>query len=93
DEIAWKQHIEGSEFSKFYFFARTKEHINSWKKELVQLKQEIDFTTSTSSEHNVEIMVAGVNKATGVQQMLKGFGLAERETLAIGDSDNDLPML
>lgn len=93
DEIAWKEHIEGSEFSKFYFFARTKEHINCWKKELEQLKQEIDFTTSTSSEHNVEIMVADVNKATGVQQMLKRFGLSERETLAIGDSDNDLPML
>ncbi|MFK9095042.1 HAD family hydrolase [Bacillus salipaludis] len=91
--IAWKEQIEGNEFSKFYFFARTKEHINSWKNELEQLKKEIDFTMSVSSEHNVEVMVANVNKATGVQQMLNRFGLSESETLAIGDSDNDLPML
>ena len=93
EEIAWKNHIEGNEFSKFYFFARTKERINSWKKELEQFKKEVDFTMSISSEHNVEVMVANVNKATGVQQMLKHFGLSVHETLAIGDSDNDLPML
>ncbi|MBO0961703.1 HAD family hydrolase [Neobacillus sp. MM2021_6] len=93
EEIAWKDHLEGNEYSKFYFFARTIEHINSWKKVLEQLKKEIDFTMSISSEHNVEVMVANVNKATGVQQMLKHFGLSVHETLAIGDSDNDLPML
>ncbi|EKN62736.1 haloacid dehalogenase-like hydrolase [Neobacillus bataviensis LMG 21833] len=93
EEIAWKDHIEGNEFSKFYFFARTKEHINSWKKDLEQFKKEVDFTISISSEHNVEVMVANVNKATGVQQMLNHFGLSLNETLAIGDSDNDLPML
>jgi Cof subfamily protein (haloacid dehalogenase superfamily) len=93
EEIAWEDDIIGNEFSKFYFFARSKEHINRWKKELNQLKQEIDFTTSISSEHNVELMVANVNKATGIQQMLKHFDLSETETMAIGDSDNDLPML
>ncbi|MGM0875753.1 MAG: HAD family hydrolase [Bacillota bacterium] len=93
EEIAWKDNIEGDEFSKFYFFARTKEHINSWKSELDKLKQEIDFTTSISSNHNVEVMVANVNKATGIRQMLKQFDLSEGEIMAIGDSDNDLPML
>ncbi|WP_404332386.1 HAD family hydrolase [Mesobacillus maritimus] len=93
EEIDWKNQIEGTEFSKFYFFARTKEHINCWKHELEQLKQEINFTTSISSDHNVEVMVANVNKATGIQQMLNRFDLSKKETLAIGDSDNDLPML
>lgn len=94
EKTDWKDDLEGhKEFSKFYFFSKSKEHINSWKKELEQLKKEIDFTTSISSEHNVEVMVANVNKATGVQQMLKHFGLSVSETLAIGDSDNDLPML
>ena len=91
--IVWKDHIDGNEFSKFYFFARTKEHINCWKKVLEQLKKQIDFTMSVSSEYNVEVMVANVNKATGVQVMFKHFGLSARDTLAIGDSDNDLPML
>ncbi|MBZ5749528.1 HAD family hydrolase [Metabacillus rhizolycopersici] len=92
-KIAWIDNIEGNEFSKFYFFARTKEHINRWKAELEQLKQEKDFTTSTSSDINVEVMVANVNKATGIKQMLKYFNLSEEETLAIGDSNNDIQML
>src|SRR5690606_5639553 len=93
DEIDWKEQVEGTEFSKFYFFARTKEHINHWKHELDVLKHEIPFSTSISSDHNVEVMVANVNKATGIQQMLNHFELSAEETLAIGDSDNDLPML
>lgn len=93
EEIDWKNSIEANEFSKFYFFSRTKEHINQWKDELDRLKQEIDFTTSISSDHNVEVMVANVNKATGIKQMLQHFDLSEDETMAIGDSDNDLPML
>jgi Cof subfamily protein (haloacid dehalogenase superfamily) len=92
DKIAWKDQIEGTEFSKFYFFARTKEHINHWKQELEQLKKEIEFSTSISSDHNVEVMVANVNKGTGIQQMLRHFDLSKEDTLAIGDSDNDLPM-
>lgn len=93
DEIDWKDQVEGTEFSKFYFFARTKEHINRWKDELEVLKKEIRFSTSISSDHNVEVMVADMNKATGIEQMLKQFDLSVEDTLAIGDSDNDLPML
>jgi Cof subfamily protein (haloacid dehalogenase superfamily) len=93
EKIAWIDNIEGNEFSKFYFFARTKEQINRWKNELEQLKQEKGFTTSTSSDINVEVMVANVNKATGIKQMLKHFNLSEEETLAIGDSNNDIQML
>ena len=93
EKIAWVDEIVGNEFSKFYFFSRTTEHINHWKETLEQLKKEIDFTTSISSVHNVELMVANVNKATGIQQMLKHFDLTEEEAMAIGDSDNDIPML
>ena len=92
EAIDWKGQIEGNKFSKFYFFSRTKEHINRWKDELGKIKQDIDFTTSISSDHNVEVMVANVNKATGIKEMLQHFHLLEEETLAIGDSNNDLPM-
>jgi len=92
EEIQWQEKIEGSEFSKFYFFARTYEHINKWKAELEKLKQEMDFTMSISSPHNVEVMVANVNKATGIQQMLKHYNLPHEDILGIGDSNNDLPM-
>jgi len=92
EKIDWTDNIEGTKFSKFYFFARTTAHINRWKNELELLKKEIDFTTSTSSIHNVEVMVANVNKGTGIKQMLNHFNLSEDDTLAIGDSNNDLPM-
>lgn len=92
EEIDWKEEIEGSKFSKFYFFARTIEHINRWKEELENMKKDTDFTTSISSNHNVEVMVANVNKATGIKEMLNYYHLSEKETLAIGDSNNDLPM-
>ncbi|MEK4974273.1 HAD family hydrolase [Niallia sp. FSL R7-0648] len=92
-KIAWKDTIEGTEFSKFYFFARTKEHINQWKQVLEDLRKEIDFTASTSSAHNVEVMVANVNKATGIKEMLERFNLSAEETMGIGDSDNDIQML
>jgi len=93
EKIKWVDEIVGNEFSKFYFFAKSKEHITQWKKELESLKREIDFTTSISSNHNVEVMAPNMNKATGIQQMLRHFHLSETEAMAIGDSDNDLPML
>ncbi len=93
DEIEWTDQIVGERFSKFYFFARTKEHINHWKEQLHLLKQDVEFSTSTSSDHNVELMVANKNKATGIKEMLDYFHLPEDETMAIGDSNNDVQML
>ncbi|APH03703.1 Cof-type HAD-IIB family hydrolase [Bacillus weihaiensis] len=93
DEIAWLEEIEGDKFSKFYFFSKSQEHINSWKEELDRMKKEVNFTTSISSPHNVELMVANVSKASGIKKMLQKFGLSKEDTLAIGDSDNDISML
>ena len=93
EEIEWTDKIVGNEFSKFYFFARTIDQINSWKNELDNIREKIDFTTSSSTDHNVELMVANVNKATGIKQMLQHYNLTESDTMAIGDSNNDLPML
>ncbi|MBD8067954.1 Cof-type HAD-IIB family hydrolase [Bacillus sp. PS06] len=93
EEISWTDEVEGNTFSKFYFFARTKEHINNWKHELEELKKELEFSYSISSPYNVEVMVANVNKATGIQQMINHFNMSADEIMAIGDSDNDLPML
>ncbi|WP_226037193.1 Cof-type HAD-IIB family hydrolase [Aquibacillus saliphilus] len=92
DEIVWKDALDSDNFSKFYFFSRRKDNINAWKNKLDQLKKQIDFTTSISSEHNVELMVANVNKATGIQHMLDHYDINRQEILAIGDSNNDLPM-
>ncbi|ANU09436.1 haloacid dehalogenase-like hydrolase [Planococcus antarcticus DSM 14505] len=92
EEIEWTDEITGTHFSKFYFFARTRDEINDWKVELEMLQENMEFTMTPSSPHNAEVMVAGVSKASGIEQMLKRFDLIGCETLAIGDSDNDIKM-
>jgi Cof subfamily protein (haloacid dehalogenase superfamily) len=46
-----------------------------------------------SAPHLLEIMDASVNKASGIEVMLKHFGLEAREALSFGDNYNDLEML
>ncbi|QHA36459.1 Cof-type HAD-IIB family hydrolase [Rossellomorea marisflavi] len=92
EEISFNDHLQGKGFSKFYFFARTQEKIQKWGDVLNEMKKDTDFTLSKSSNHNLELMVAEVNKASGISEMLEHFGLKNEDTLAIGDSDNDLQM-
>lgn len=92
EDIEWTAEITGNHFSKFYFFARTRDEIDAWKSELADLQQDMKFSMTPSSPHNAEVMVAGINKASGIEQMLERFDLVGCETLAIGDSDNDIKM-
>lgn len=91
-EINWQDQLPKQTYSKFYCFSKAAEHIEKWKQELEQLKEWMDFTTSSSSIHNVEIMVAGVNKATGIQALLNQLDILPEDILVIGDSHNDIPM-
>lgn len=43
-------------------------------------------------EDVADMMPAGVNKATGMQNLLDHFGISEDETLVFGDSENDLAL-
>lgn len=93
EDIVWTETLpEQAGYSKFYFFSRTTGHIDEWKAELERLKEHTSFTTSTSSSHNVEVMSAGINKASGIKEMVERYNLSQEDTLAVGDSHNDLPM-
>jgi Cof subfamily protein (haloacid dehalogenase superfamily) len=46
-----------------------------------------------SNPNYAEIISIGVNKATALEKLLPKLGLKREETMAIGDSNNDLPML
>lgn len=91
-QIKWVDSIEEQAFSKFYCFSKSKAHINKWIAILDVLKEKTAFTTSSSSEHNVEIMVANVNKGTSIQLILDHLNIPADEILVMGDSHNDLPM-
>ncbi|PWK13785.1 Cof-type HAD-IIB family hydrolase [Tumebacillus permanentifrigoris] len=43
--------------------------------------------------HVIEIVKAGVNKATGLQVIANHFGIAQEHVIAFGDEDNDLEMI
>ncbi|WP_017471136.1 HAD family hydrolase [Amphibacillus jilinensis] len=90
--IAFVDRIEGEAFSKFYCFSKEQNKMVEWGRTLEQLKQDIPFSTSSSSKHNIEIMVAEKNKATGIQSFLDALHLTSDQILAIGDSFNDLQM-
>lgn len=59
------------------------------------LKAEFGGSIAVTKSHPqfIEIMLPGVSKAAAVNILAEKFGVAKAEIMAIGDSDNDLPML
>lgn len=51
----------------------------------------IDLTQSWVD--NIEIMPAGIDKGRGVRDMAEAMGLSMDQVMALGDQDNDIPML
>ena len=75
----------------------TPEHINAWETEV---RGEIceggalsDVTVVKSQPEFLEFFHAGVSKAKALASVTARFGIAMEETVAIGDADNDIPML
>lgn len=59
-----------------------------------EILEEIEGIEVTSSyDYNLEICSSGANKAAGLNQLCKEFGVAPHEILACGDGDNDIKML
>ncbi|WP_198155045.1 HAD family hydrolase [Salisediminibacterium beveridgei] len=92
-KISWVDELPDVPVVKIYFFSKSKEAVSRWKQLITELGKCYSFTTSSSSEHNVEIMADGVNKATGVEALLDYYHVTPQNLLAIGDANNDLPML
>ncbi|MGA8944015.1 MAG: HAD family hydrolase [Thermoactinomyces sp.] len=91
-KIQWVDRIVAEDVVKIYFFSRDCEKIKIWKNELNRMRQKMDFSISSSSRHNAEIAVNNVSKATGLRLLLKEYGLTPSQLMAVGDSENDLPM-
>ncbi|MGP7818336.1 HAD family hydrolase [Niallia sp. 01092] len=91
--IQWKEYLDAHHISKIYFFHKKKETMDAWISFLKELKQEAGFTYASSTEHNVEVTAENINKATGVKYLLDHFLLSFNEVLAVGDGENDLPLL
>ncbi|WP_157827530.1 HAD family hydrolase [Niallia nealsonii] len=93
EHIDWKRELHPNNISKIYFFHTDKGKIKSWISFLEKLKLQHGFSSSSSTENNVEIMAENINKATGVEYLLERYNLSFEEVLAVGDGENDLPLL
>lgn len=92
ERLEWHEDLNIQNILKIYFFSKEIKRIQEWKNELNNIKENIAFTAVSSTEHNVEVMVANVSKATGIQHLLDKFALCRDHTIAVGDGENDLPM-
>jgi len=91
-KVRWVDTLPNIPIAKLLFFHTDKNKIKDFRKKLKQLKEDNNFSISSSSEHNVEIVNEHVTKATGLKQFLKKFQLTPDELIVFGDSENDLPM-
>ncbi|MBO1002480.1 HAD family hydrolase [Pseudogracilibacillus auburnensis] len=90
--IKWTNTLFDQNIVKVYFFSMDKRNIIDWEIILHQMKRKHPFSTSSSSLHNIEMMVANVSKATGIKKLLNHYQLSNQTLLAIGDGENDLSM-
>lgn len=91
-KITWAEELSTDNIVKIYFFSMDTGEISDWKHTLNEMKKQTNFSTSSSSLHNVEIMAGDVSKATGINMLLQEYNLSANELMVIGDGDNDLPM-
>lgn len=52
-----------------------------------------DLDVVASSRYNIEIIPKGVSKARGIEALIRHLGITPEEVIAIGDEENDLPMI
>ncbi|WP_347862351.1 Cof-type HAD-IIB family hydrolase [Salimicrobium sp. PL1-032A] len=89
--VSIEEEIDLSQVLKVYYFTKDQEKLENWKAALGSKKEA--FATSSSSEHNVEVMKEGISKASALELLLKHYGVEADDLMAIGDGGNDIPML
>lgn len=75
---------------KFYIYGGGKADLLEVRKHLQGIA---DIELTQSSEENIEVMPLGVNKGQGLKQLAAYYQIDLADTMAIGDQENDLPML
>ena len=86
-----KEYVKNNNILKMIVFEDTnKELLNIVKEEL---KNIIGIEITTSGLDNIEIMNEGVNKGKAVSILCDYLNIHKDETIAFGDSYNDLSML
>lgn len=76
-------------YSKFvFFFADPEERVRA-----LQEFWKLPLSAAVCYFNNIELTPQGVDKGTGMEMLSRRLGIPSEEMIAIGDSENDLPML
>lgn len=75
---------------KFMFIDDSQEKLYKVRKELDEMGV---LTTSSSWDNNIEVMGKGVSKGEGLSYICNQLNIDPKQVIAIGDNENDLPML
>ncbi|SOC42811.1 Cof-type HAD-IIB family hydrolase [Salinicoccus kekensis] len=92
NEAQWVDELNMDEILKIFFISKHVEKIDAWFDYLDAEKDRLGFALYKTSRHNSEIMLAGRDKGTGLETLVKEYGISTEDVHAIGDSMNDLPL-
>ncbi|MEA5016710.1 MAG: Cof-type HAD-IIB family hydrolase [Candidatus Limiplasma sp.] len=85
------ERLQGEGIHKIVYIERHEERrIEEIRQRLLPI-QGMDVTSSWAN--NLELIPSGVNKGTAVRELAQRLGLSPENVMAIGDYDNDIPML
>lgn len=61
--------------------------------ELVHAEYDQNYFVVQTSDHELELFPKDVNKGLALEHLVKHLGISMKKVMAVGDMDNDLPML
>ncbi|WP_052254815.1 HAD family hydrolase [Salinicoccus sp. YB14-2] len=92
NEEQWVDELNMDEILKVFFISKNIDKIDAWFDYLSDQQKRLDYSLYKTSRHNSEIMLGGKDKGTGLEVLVKEYGLSTEDVHAIGDSMNDLPL-
>jgi Cof subfamily protein (haloacid dehalogenase superfamily) len=88
----WVDTINYNNVIKVFFISKDLNKIDHWHDYLEKNKERLGYELYKTSRHNCEIMLAGKDKATGLEIILNHYDIDFQDVHAFGDSMNDLAM-
>lgn len=84
---SWAEQIADKQWLKFGFYTENVDELNLiWR----EIETWSGLELSNSSPFNIEINPAGINKASGVEEVCRLIGCEMSQAVSIGDSLNDI---
>ena len=84
---------DAAQVAKVDLFAKNDERIRTYIQNLPAGVEGFLYNENVGEIIEGEILIAGISKASGIDRVLEYFGADLKDTIAIGDSTNDLAMI